>query len=184
MFRMERSKKMDNKKELLLKLQELAKRGVNGEKENADKLLKKLMKKYNISEDEINDEEINEVELELKDDIEVRLACQILFSFFDNAPLYKKWKKRVKYYTKLTKPQEIEFRYMFSVYLENFRKQELIFYRAFINKNRIFPKEILNKKGRNPYDISPEERAEILKSQMMMEGIEMTRIRKALKGEK
>lgn len=175
---------MDNKKELLLKLQELAKRGVNGEKENADKLLKKLMKKYNISEDEINDEEINEVELELKDDIEVRLACQILFSFFDNAPLYKKWKKRVKYYTKLTKPQEIEFRYMFSVYLENFRKQELIFYRAFINKNRIFPKEILNEKGRNPYDISPEERAEILKSQMMMGGIEMTRIRKALKGEK
>lgn len=175
---------MDNKKELLLKLQELAKRGVNGEKENADKLLKKLMKKYNISEDEINDEEINEVELELRDDIEVRLACQILFSFFDNAPLYKKWKKRVKYYIKLTKPQEIEFRYMFSVYLENFRKQELIFYRAFINKNRIFPKEILNEKGRNPYDVSPEEKAEILKSQMMMEGIEMTRIRKALKGEK
>lgn len=40
MFHMERSKKMDNKKELLLKLQELAKRGINGEKENADKLLK------------------------------------------------------------------------------------------------------------------------------------------------
>ena len=31
---------MDNKKELLLKLQELAKRGVNGEKENADKSLR------------------------------------------------------------------------------------------------------------------------------------------------
>ena len=75
---------MDNKKELLLKLQELAKRGVNGEKENADKLLKKLMKKYNISEDEINNEEINEVELELRNDIEVRLASQILFSFFDD----------------------------------------------------------------------------------------------------
>lgn len=132
---------MDNKKELLLKLQELAKRGINGEKENADKLLKKLMKKYNISEDEINDEEINEVELELRDDIEERLASQILFAFFDSAPLYKKWKKRVKYYTKLTKSQEIEFRYMFSVYLEDFRKQELIFYRAFINKNRIFQKK-------------------------------------------
>ena len=179
MFRMERSKKMDNKKELLLKLQELAKRGVNGEKENADKLLKKLMKKYNISEDEINDEEINEVELELKDDIEVRLACQILFSFFDDAPLYQKWRKRIKYYTKLTKSQEIEFRYMFSVYLEDFRKQELIFYRAFIYKNNIFP----DGKGRSLYDVSPEERAEILKSQMMMGGIEMTRIRKALKGE-
>lgn len=174
---------MDNKKELLLKLQELAKRGVNGEKENADKLLKKLMKKYNISEDEINDEEINEVELELRDDIEVRLASQILFSFFDSAPLYRKWKKRVKCYTKLTKSQEIEFRYMFTVYLEDFRKQELIFYRAFINKNRIFPKEILEGEGKDPDEISPEERAEMLKSQMMMEGLEMTRIRKALKGE-
>lgn len=174
---------MDNKKELLLKLQELAKRGVNGEKENADKLLKKLMKKYNISEDEINNEEINEVELELRNDIEVRLASKILFSFFDNAPLYRRWKKRVKCYTKLTKSQEIEFRYMLSVYLEDFRKQELIFYRAFINKNRIFPKEILDGEGKSPYDASPEERAEILKSQMMMNGIEMTRIRKALEGE-
>lgn len=89
----------------------------------------------------------------------------------------------MKYYTKLTKSQEIEFRYMFSVYLEDFRKQELIFYRAFINKNNIFPKEILDGKGRSLYDVSPEERAEILKSQMMMGGIEMTRIRKALKGE-
>lgn len=174
---------MDNKKELLLKLQELAKRGINGEKENADKLLKKLMKKYNISEDEINNEEMNEVELELRNDIEVRLVSQILFSFFNNAPLYRRLKKRVKYYTKLTKSQEIEFRYMFSVYLEDFRKQELIFYRAFINKNNIFPKEILDGKGRSLYDVSPEERAEILKSQMMMGGIEMTRIRKALKGE-
>lgn len=174
---------MDNKKELLLKLQELAKRGVDGEKENADKLLKKLMKKYNISEDEINNEEKNEVEIELRDNIEVRLVCQILFSFFDDAPLYQKWRKRIKYYTKLTKSQEIEFRYMFSVYLEDFRKQERIFYRAFINKNRIFPKENLNGEGRSLYDAPPEERNEILKSQMMMGGIEMTRIRKALKGE-
>ena len=79
---------MDSKKELLLKLQELAKRGINGKKENADKLLKKLMKKYNISEDEINNEEINEVELELRNDIEVRLASQILFSFFDKVNFF------------------------------------------------------------------------------------------------
>ena len=66
---------------------------------------------------------------------------------------------------------------MFSIYLEDFYKQELVFYRAFLNKNRIFPK---NLKATNLDEIPPEERKEIMLSQVMAQGIERTKIRKAL----
>ena len=66
---------------------------------------------------------------------------------------------------------------MFSIYLEDFYKQELVFYNAFLNKNRIFPK---NLKAKDINEIPPEERKEIMLSQIMAQGIERTKIRKAL----
>ena len=65
------------KTELLKKLKALSDRGVSGEKENATKLLKKLMKKYGISEEEIQKDEVKEIYINLRTDIEVRLASQI-----------------------------------------------------------------------------------------------------------
>lgn len=169
---------MNKKIEILKKLKALADRGIGGEKENAELLLKKYMKKYNISEKELNKDEEKEVYINLKNEIELRLASQILYAFFKDAPLYKQKGKRVKYYTILTTSQEIEFRYIYSVYLESFKKQELIFYRAFISKNNIFPKEAntdINK-------VSQEEREEIIKASMMSQGIEKTNIRKCIGG--
>lgn len=165
------------KTELLKKLKALSDRGVSGEKENATKLLKKLMKKYGISEEEIQKDEVKQIYINLRTDIEVRLASQILYAFFDNAPLYKCYKSKIKHYTKLTASQAIEFKYMFSIYLEDFYKQELVFYRAFLNKNGIFPK---NLKAKSLDEIPPEERKDIILSQMMAQGIERTKIRKAL----
>ncbi len=169
---------MENKLKIIKKLKALADRGIGGEKENAELLLKKYMKKYNISEKEINKDEEKEVYLNFKNEIELKLASQILYAFFNDSPIYKRKEKgkRTKYYTTLTTSQEIEFRHIYSVYLESFKKQELIFYRAFISKNNIFPKEAntdINK-------VSQEEREEIIKASMMSQGIEKTNIRKCI----
>lgn len=171
---------MDKKIEILKKLKALADRGIGGEKENAELLLKKYMKKYNISEKEINKDEEKKVYINLKNEIELKLASQILYAFFKSAPLYKQNGRgnRTKYCTILTTSQEIEFRYIYSVYLESFKKQELIFYRAFINKNNIFPKEA----NTGIDKISQEEREEIIKASMMSQGIEKINIRKCIGG--
>jgi len=169
---------MNKKMEVLKKLRELSERGIGGEKENAEKLLKKYMKKYNISEDQILKDKERTVYITLKNEIELRLASQILYAFFNKAPLYKINNARVKYYTKLTTAQEIEFRYMYSVYLEDFKKQELIFYRAFINKNRIFSKDVNSDMSKIP----DEELAEIIRASKMQDGIEITQIRKSIGG--
>ena len=50
----EKNKNMNDKvKEKLTKVYELVKRGVEGERQSAEKMLKKLLEKYNISEDEL-----------------------------------------------------------------------------------------------------------------------------------
>lgn len=168
---------MAEKTEILLKLKELSKKGINGEKENAAKLLEKLMKKYNISEEELNNEEIKDVYINLKNEIEIRLASQILYAFFDNRKLYKL--NKFKYCTELTSAQEIEFKYMFSIYLEDFKRQELVFYRAFINKNDIFPKSVTVETV-EAKNFSSEEIKERALAEIMMDGLEITQVRKAL----
>ena len=56
---------MNNKEELVKKIKALAESGVGGEKKNAQKLLQELMTKYNISEESLNGEIINEFELKI-----------------------------------------------------------------------------------------------------------------------
>lgn len=46
--------------ELLKKIKALAERGYGGEKENAEKLLKKLMKEYNIKEEDLDEDVIKD----------------------------------------------------------------------------------------------------------------------------
>ncbi len=54
-----------NKEELIKKIKALADRGVGGEKENAQKLLKELMQKYNINEEEISEDIIKEFDIKM-----------------------------------------------------------------------------------------------------------------------
>ena len=44
----------DKVKEKIAKVYELVKRGIAGERQSAEKMLKKLLEKYNISEAELN----------------------------------------------------------------------------------------------------------------------------------
>lgn len=55
---------MNDKKEMLKKLRALALRGIDGEKEQAQAILEKLMKKYDITFGELDEEELNEYEFE------------------------------------------------------------------------------------------------------------------------
>lgn len=169
---------MSNKNELLLKLKELAKRGINGEKENATKLLHKLMKKYGISEEEIQEEEKKDVIITLKNQAEKRICRQILYAYFDNMPIYKcSLRSRTQYCLEMTAAQEIEFKYLLSVYLDSFYEEQDIFINAFIQKNKIFPPNVETKYIE---DMTPEEKGRSLRASFMAQGMEFTRIRKAL----
>lgn len=165
------------KKEIIQKLKALSERGVAGEKENATKLLEKLIKKYGITETDLKSKETKVVNIELRTDAEKRICSQILYAYFDNAPLYRRFGTKISFWTKLTKAEEIEFKYMLSVYIDSFYKEQEIFVKAFIQKNKIFPK---NAPTTNLNELSAEEKAKSIKASLMTQGMEYTVIRKSL----
>ena len=70
-----------NKEDLIKKIKALADRGIGGEKENAQKLLKELMQKYNINEEEISEDVIKEFDIKMPKVYKAAdLANQVLYS--------------------------------------------------------------------------------------------------------
>lgn len=134
------SSKQMTREELLEKLKgvkELAVRGVDGEKKNAQAILEKLMVKYNISEKEFETEEVDMHWFRFKTELERRLVSQVIYMILGNVAEYKKSRhKLVGVYCTNAKNIEIEITYDF---YKNALNEELKrFYSAFINVNHIF----------------------------------------------
>lgn len=140
-----------DKLELIKKIQALALNGVGGEALNAQKKLESLMKKYNISKEELNEEVVNEFEIKTKNAFEQDLLNQICFSVYGNIDN----SKGLYYYTtskkimlvKCTKAEFLEIEAKFDFYKKEYKKQLRLFYKAFIQSNHLFPPTELCKKA-------------------------------------
>lgn len=65
--------------ELMKKLQVLAERGVDGEKEGAQRKLEELMKKYNIEEEDLYNDKIEDFEFKYRTPFEEKLLRQLFY---------------------------------------------------------------------------------------------------------
>ena len=72
----------DKVKEKLTKVYELVKRGVAGERQSAEKMLKKLLEKYNISEDELNSIDEKNYYFKYASNLDEWLLIQLIEYFF------------------------------------------------------------------------------------------------------
>ena len=161
--------------EKLQKLSELSKRGIGGEKENAELLLKKLMKKYHITEEDLQLKIKNWYKFHVDSELESKLLFQTAYMVcgHKNETAYRKKTKRI-YFLKLTAEQKIEIEYIFSIFKEDLSKELDSFYTAFIYKNNIFPEDVPRSENDNS-DIS-----EIFKIQGYMSNIKKSNVRKAI----
>ena len=133
-----------NKEELLKKIKALAESGIGGEKENAKRILKDLMLKFNIKEDEIEEESIKEFDIKMPRFFNAaNLAAQIIYSIIgkevDSGKGLYIFKKKSKYSIKATTSEFLEFEAKFKFYFYYFKKEINRFYDAFIQRNEIFP---------------------------------------------
>lgn len=131
-----------NLMEKLQKLSELAKRGIGGEKENAEILLKKLMKKHHITEEDLKLKVKNWYKFNVDSELESKLLIQTAYMVcgHNDDGNYRKKTKRT-YFLELTAEQKIEIEYIFSIFKEDLKKELESFYKAFIYKNDIFPED-------------------------------------------
>lgn len=134
-------------KEALLRrikgVKKLATRGEPGEKENAEKMLERLMKKYNITEAELSQEELKTVFFPYHTEEECRLLSQIIYavtgrSSYGCVSTYT-GRKRKKVGADCTAGERVEIEASFEFYNAALKEEYEFFFTAFVNKNDIFP---------------------------------------------
>lgn len=136
---------MTDQNDRLKKLYALAMRGVEGEKENAQAILEKLLKKYAVSLDELDEDIINEYQLEYHGEEQKILLKQTVYKVTDNTKAFYTlyWTKsgrkcRTILGVRCTAAQKAEIEFLFNFYTRVWEKEEEALLQAFIQKHRIF----------------------------------------------
>lgn len=128
--------------ELLEKIKKLADQGYGGEAENAAALLSRLMKKYGISENELDSEKVTWCYFKYSGYWEKRLLQQIMYATTGKPSYRAKHTHTGRPINELaaecTKVQEIEIKAAFEFYNYYLKKDMEIFYEAFISANDIY----------------------------------------------
>lgn len=136
---------MTDQKERLKKLYALAMRGVGGEKEQAQAILEKLLKKYAVSLDELDEKIVCEYQLEYHGKEQEQLLKQTIYKVTDDAHSFYTLqytasgrKCRTTLGVRCTAAQKAEIEFLFSFYIRVWEKEREALLQAFIQKHRIF----------------------------------------------
>lgn len=165
---------MDNKKERLKKIYNLSLKGVGGEREQAQAILDKLLKKYELSLDDIDDEDTASYDYELKyhGEEQLRILHQTIYKVLNSTDeIYD-----IRYTSSgrlccnrmvvhCTAIQKVEIEFLFDFYKRIWEKDKEMLMKAFIQKHEIFGSL---KEGEKPTELP---NAEMLKISNLMKGI-------------
>lgn len=167
---------MDKVLELAQKLKALAERGVGGEKTNAIAALEALLKKHNISEEELEDPITKRYRIYVP--FKKRTIFNQVFKMIAGTQeMYILRSKPNTYVQELTALQFIEVEATFDFYWKAYEEELAIFEQAFIQKNQLF-----DPKGpvRELDELTPEEQAKARKMLAMADQIEKQKMDKRI----
>ena len=159
----------EKKTALLLKLKALAERGVGGEKVNAERMLKELMKKYKITDIEI---ETDQVEWRVFTVPRFRLLNKLFWQVLINTievTSYFKTNKRDVFKFKCTYSEQVEILAKYKFYEHHLQNDLDAFLIAFVQKNKLFS---LVKSNKEPREMSDEDLLKYRKAEMMKMGMD------------
>lgn len=164
---------------LAKKLKALADRGVGGEANNANEKLQQLCRKYNISISEIEEDAVSIHCFFLGDTFfELKFFKQIVYSvnpigrrIFQYKYKMKRAPGKIRMGIECTSSEFVEIMAKFEFFFSDFQKQSDLFYRAYIQKNRIYKKNT-GEHTETKKELTPEEKGELFKIVQMMLGID------------
>lgn len=178
---------MNNNIELAKKIRALAERGIGGEKINAQKLLESLLKKHNLTIEDIEGEKISDHYFKLKKEDE-RLWSQIVkhvnYDIKSYGPfpvsMIKKYDLTGNYSISCTMSEYIEIEAMNVIYQRLFKKELNTFYHAFCTANNLLATP---KKPISMADLTVEELNELARVRTMARNIKSEVYRKQIEAE-
>lgn len=128
----------DKNIELMKKLKALAERGMYGERENARKMLDKLIKKYGIDERELDDDVLSEHQFRFKTKDERTILTQVMVHIIPKRHCYYYRKNDGKVYAECTESEAVLVSIEFDFYKKAWKEEVEFFMRAFIQKHSLF----------------------------------------------
>jgi len=142
---------MDDKaRTLLLKLKELAIRGIDGEKENAQAMLDKFLKKYNLTEKDLLDIDQREWTIWCEYADYNKIMIQVIAYLYDTdgfMKIYQYWDQESYITIKCECDQYVLIKEFYDYYVakyeedwEVFKSMERNFNNAFWSKYKLYPK--------------------------------------------
>lgn len=150
----------------LKKIQALAERGVGGEKESAQKKLKKLLKDNNMTEADLNEEKQNYYLFSYSGaPYRKRLLGQILYKVLghkSNFKMYHSYHTRNKFGIYCTPAQKLEIDLDYEFYSSIFETEVDLLLSAFIQKQDLFPEDAPHTTVKLE-EMNPQEREEFIK---------------------
>nr|WP_320022112.1 hypothetical protein [uncultured Draconibacterium sp.] len=155
--------------ELAKKLKALADRGVDGEKINAAVKLEALLKKYDLTIEDV-EAEIVQAELFEYKFVQKQILIQVIMMVMGmNVKIWGSTQKRNAFIVDCTKSQFIEIQAAFNFYWNAYEEDLRIFNQAFIQKNKLLPRD---GGTRSIGEMSDEDKREIRKILNMMDSID------------
>jgi hypothetical protein len=171
--------------ELLRKLNELAKRGVGGEKQNAETMLRKLMAKHNLTMEELEADELERHYFKVnKIESQILLQCLKCVNYDRSLYVIPSYRSKTlpgnpNRFIQVTRAEFVEIDLMFGEYSKAYKKDYNQWFTAWLMGNDLLAKPPADKQ-RKLSDLSPKEREEYMAAQRLAEAIEPTVIRKRL----
>ena len=132
-----------DKTALLKKVRALAEHGVGGEAENAEMLLARMMKKYGISEEELDEETRVRHDFTYHGGEEKKILRQVVYKVtggyaYELVYTASGRKVRTQLGADCTPAEKVEIEYLFDFYKRLWEKEKDAFLAAYIQKHRIF----------------------------------------------
>lgn len=138
---------MTEKERILRKLERvraLAERGVDGERENAERTLAALMARYGITEEELEDDRVETHWIAYRTEHERKLLHQLAYMYLGRGHTFGcvgryTNRKRKKVGVECTAAVYIEIEADYEFYRQALAEEMDIFYSAFVQKNNLYP---------------------------------------------
>jgi hypothetical protein len=170
---------------LARKLKALADRGIDGERENANDMLTRLMKQHAITLDMIDGIEKAEHEFFIEAE-KYKFFKQIAANVLGNGCSIRRYirdrKKRRSRFIECTASEAIEIQAKFDFFSRVFTEESEIFYRAFIQKNHLYCNPDKTAPEAETEELSAEELAKLWKMSQMMTAMERHHFAKQIAG--
>lgn len=164
----------DKLQDILRKLKALADKGIEGEKENAEKALRRLADKHGIDLSTLDDDARSFYEFNVKK------HPALFYQIAANVLATKQWRTYKVGKTRgieCTKYQAIEIEAKYDFYCKEYDKDLKVFYKAFVHKNDL---GVSVQSDDEPKELTREQKEEELRVSWMMEGLERKKYHKQL----